>query len=153
MELPWELINGETKITESEDTFTNAAQFEIRVVEALAPVLVHVEFLSVDQDSGTAIQDALGSTLHDDEVAFISIGGLVHTDLVLVGGVEGNLGDLAVLIAVFGHTSYREFNALEQGRFRGIPVALSLQDRLGLLALFKLGAVTEHSDTRESHPG
>ena len=77
----------------------------------------------------------------------------VNGDLVLVGGVEGDLADLLVLGPVGHGVSSGQLGTLENGSFGSITVDLTLQDGNSRLARLELGSVAETSNAFEISPG
>lgn len=56
----------------TQDAFAQASQAEVGSLEGLAPLLIQWQLLALDEDGATALQHALGGTLHDKHVSRVS---------------------------------------------------------------------------------
>jgi hypothetical protein len=74
------------------------------------------------------------------------------TYLVLVGGVERDLGHLLVLLPYLFDRATGQLDTLEQGRLGGITSGVPLQDGQLVLAGFEHGAVAESCDASQGSP-
>ena len=63
------------------------------------------------------------------------------SNLELVGGVEGDLADLLVLVSVVHDVALAQLSALEDGGLGGVSVNFSLQDMDTFLTGFELSPV------------
>ena len=66
-----ELFEWQQEIAESENSFSESSKFEVGLVESVAPVLRHLSFVAVEEDGGTAVKDALWSSLHHQDVLLV----------------------------------------------------------------------------------
>lgn len=73
-------------------------------------------------------------------------------NLVLVGGVEGDLGHLLVLVPHGFDGAAGQLNALQKGRLRGVAGHLSLKDGQRFLTSLEHSAVAESGDACQRHP-
>lgn len=74
------------------------------------------------------------------------------TNLILVGGVEGDLGHLLVLVPHGFDGAAGQLNALQKGRLRGVASHLTLQDGQRFLTSLEHSTVAEGSDACQRHP-
>ncbi len=75
-----------------------------------------------------------------------------YTNLVFVGGVEGNFGHFLVLFPHGFDGSTGQLDALEKSRFRGVTRDITLQDGQRVLCRLKHGSVTERRYTGQRQP-
>ena len=65
------LLRRQEIVAEAEHAFAESAQFEVGLVELVAPDVVEGDLFAVDEDRRTAVEDALRCALHDEQVAFV----------------------------------------------------------------------------------
>ncbi len=73
--------------------------------------------------------------------------------MVLVRGVEGNLGGFSILLPKSDHLAFNQLHRLEDGRLGGVAGALALHHRNVILAGEKLGSAAKLGDQREGAEG
>lgn len=56
----------------TEHTFTKTSQLHVGLVKGLPPLIIQGLLLSVDQDCGASVQNPLGGSLHNQQVARVT---------------------------------------------------------------------------------
>ncbi|GMS85839.1 hypothetical protein PENTCL1PPCAC_8014, partial [Pristionchus entomophagus] len=90
-----ELVLGQVEVAEAEHSFAHSSQLQVGRVEVGLVLLVHHLFFAVQKDSRASLEDPLGGSLHHQQVLLL-VWHVVNGHLVLVGRIEGDLGNLGV---------------------------------------------------------
>lgn len=107
--------------------------------------------LSTNEDRAATFQNPFGGSLHDKQMARVAgVVTLMDRDLVLIGGVEWNLGSLLVALPDRQHIAKSQFHTLQQSSFRSITGDFLLQNWDTILTTLELGSVAKSSDFSES---
>ena len=73
----------------------------------------------------------------------------MHTNLILVGRVEGDFADLLVAPANSHNVTQSELHAFKERGLRGVTTDLAFEDRQSVLAGFEFSSVAEGCDLRQ----
>merc|ERR1719188_213732 len=147
------LVSGKHVVAETKDTFSESSKLHVGGLESISPFLSEWEFSSINNNGGASVDNSLRSSLHDQEISVVVLVlSLVNGDLELVGGVEGDLADLLVLLSVLHDVSAGQLGTLEDSSLGGVSVDLSLQDGDSFLTSLELSTIAKSGNSLQGLP-